>query len=276
MKVIDFRVRLRTSQLLKPWNPESPAPHFEQYIKLYKMEPRLSIIGAEETIKIMNSAGITEAVVCGTCTEDNKHLEQLYRNNKIDNCYLIAGLDLNERISTNLITLQNLDKKLFFGINITPCICGVPANAKELYPLYAYCELNNMVAIIHASMHYNRAHSMWLGDPKYIEDIAISFPKLKIVISHAGNGFGLLGLAITQKHPNIYLEFSALWPKYLPENNIVAINSYLKDKCIFGTDYPLLDFKENFDAWNNIVKPEVKELFFYKNAKKCLFGEPNE
>lgn len=38
--------------------------------------------------------------------------------------------------------------------------------------------------------------SMWLGDPKYTDDIAIHSPKLKLVISHAGNGFGILGLAV--------------------------------------------------------------------------------
>ena len=113
---------------------------------------------------------------------------------------------------------------------------------------------------------------MWLGDPKYMDEIAINFPELKIVISHAGNGFGVLGLAVAQKHPNIYLEFSALWPKYLPESTSLAVNTYLKNKCIFGTDYPLVEFSEGVHAWKDILRPKVRDLFFKKNAMQCLFG----
>ena len=46
---------------------------------------------------------------------------------------------------------------------------------------------------------------MWLGDPKLMDEIAMGFPQLKLVISHAGNGFGVLGLSVAQKHPNAFL-----------------------------------------------------------------------
>jgi hypothetical protein len=28
------------------------------------------------------------------------------------------------------------------------------------------------------------------------------------------------------------------------------------------------------EAWAAAIKPEVRELFFAKNAERCLFGEP--
>jgi len=143
-----------------------------------------------------------------------------------------------------------------------------------LYPIYAYCEAHKLVAIVHGSLHYNRYQSMRLGDPKYMDAICIDFPQLKLVISHAGNGFGVLGLAVTQKHPNIYLEFSALWAKYLPEATPKAVNSYLKERCLFGTDYPLVDFGLALKAWHKALRPENRKLFFNKNAKQCLFSDP--
>ena len=39
MDVVDFRIRFRTEHALVPWNPDDPAPHFSQYIDLYKMRP---------------------------------------------------------------------------------------------------------------------------------------------------------------------------------------------------------------------------------------------
>ena len=273
MKVIDFRVRLRTVQMLKPWDPENPAPHFEQYINLYKMKPRLSVMSIKEFVDDMQNRGVSKGVVCGGSIEDNDHLMEINRTEFGQYFFLIAGIHPKHGIRRNLEELARCRKSGFLGVNVSPYIWGVEANSKLLYPIYAYCEAHNMIAIIHGSLHFNRYQSMWLGDPKYMDEIAMDFPKLKIVISHAGNGFGILGLAVAQKHPNIYLEFSALWPKYLPDATMNAVNSYLRMKCLFGTDYPLVDFKSGIDAWDQAIKSDVKELFFEKNARQCLFGE---
>jgi len=274
MDIVDFRVRLRTEHMLGPWDPDHPAPWFSQYIELYKMRPRLTPMGVPEFVAMMKSAGVTRAVVCGGSIEDNDHLMEVHRSLDDDPFYYIAGVHPKYGVRRNLEELERCHEAGFLGVNISPYLWGVAANAAVLYPIYAYCESHNLVAIVHGSLHYNRFQSMWLGDPKYMDEIAMDFPSLKLVISHAANGFGVLGLAVAQKHPNIFLEFSALWPKYLPEATLTAVNSYLKDRCLFGTDYPLVDFGPAVEAWTAAVKPEVRELFFARNAERCLFGEP--
>ena len=274
MDVVDFRVRLRTEHMLGPWDPDDPAPHFSQYITLYKMRPRLTPLAMPEYIATMNAGGVARGVVCGGSIEDNDHLMQVRSSLDEDPFYYIAGVHPKYGVRRNLEELERCREAGFLGVNISPWIWGVPANASVLYPLYAYCESHRLVAIVHGSLHYNRFQSMWLGDPKYMDEIAIDFPNLKLVVSHAANGFGVLGLAVAQKHPNIFLEFSALWPQYLPEATLQAVNSYLKDRCLFGTDYPLVEFGAAVEAWTAAVKPAVRELFFAKNAERCLFGEP--
>ena len=274
MDVVDFRVRLRTEHMLGPWNPDDPAPHFSQYITLYKMRPRLTPLDMPAYIATMTSGGVSRGVVCGGSIEDNDHLMEVRRSLDEDPFYYIAGVHPKYGVRRNLEEVERCREAGFLGVNLSPWIWGVPANAGVLYPIYAYCESHNLVAIVHGSLHYNRFQSMWLGDPKYMDEIAIDFPNLKLVVSHAANGFGPLGLAVAQKHPNIFLEFSALWPQYLPEATIQAVNSYLKDRCLFGTDYPLVEFDAAVEAWTAAVKPAVRELFFAKNAERCLFGEP--
>jgi hypothetical protein len=260
--------------MLGPWNPDDPAPHFAQYITLYDMRPRLTPMDMPTYIETMTGGGVSRGVVCGGSIEDNDHLMEVRASLDEDPFYYIAGVHPKYGVRRNLEELERCHKAGFLGVNISPWIWGVPANAAALYPIYAYCESHNLVAIVHGSLHYNRDQSMWLGDPKYMDDIAIDFPNLKLVISHAGNGFGVLGLAVAQKHPNIFLEFSALWPQYLPEATLQAVNSYLKDRCLFGTDYPLVEFGAAVEAWTAAVKPAVRDLFFSKNAERCLFGEP--
>lgn len=270
MDIIDFRVRFRTDHMLTPWNPENPAPHFEQYIDLYNMKERLSELSMDDFVDNMHVKGVRKGVVCGGDINDNAHLIGI-KNSKIgNNFFYIAGIHPKYGIKKNIEALEACLKEGFLGVNISPYIWGIKANAKELYPIYSFCEMNNIVAIVHGSLHYNRYQSMWLGDPKYMDEIAMNFPNLKLIISHAGNGFGILGLAVAQKHPNIYLEFSALWPNYLPEATLQAINTYLKNKCLFGTDYPLVDFDRGVKAWIKAIREDVRDLFFYQNAISVL------
>ena len=274
MEIIDFRVRLRTPHMLKPWDPDDPAPHFRQYIDLYKMRPRLTPLDMAQMVTEMGQGGVAQGVVCGGSIADNDHLMEVQATFNGDHFYFIAGVDPKYGIRHNLMEIERCRGQGFLGINVSPYIWGIEANDRVLYPLYAYCEQNGMIAIVHGSLHYNRYQSMWLGDPKYMDEIAMHFPRLKLVISHAGNGFGVLGLAVAQKHPNIFLEFSALWPRYLPEATLHAVNSYLSDRCLFGTDYPLVDFRAGVAAWREAVRPAAQQRFFIENARRCLFGEP--
>ncbi|MCF7809506.1 amidohydrolase family protein [bacterium] len=274
MKIHDFRVRFRTEQILKPWNPENPAPHYELYIEIYKMKPRLSIMGMKEFVKNMKVQGVSKGIVCGGSIEDNDHFIDIKRTPESADFYFFTGVHPKYGIKRNIEELEKCKQEGFFGANFSPYIWDIKANAKQLFPLYSHLEQNKQIAIIHGSLHYNRYTSMWLSDPRYFDEIAINFPKLKIVVGHAFSGYHGLGLPVAQRHPNIFLEFSALWPKYLPDVTMKAVKSYLKNRCLFGTSYPVVDFKPAIDAWMEALEPEIAELFFEKNAERCLFDDP--
>ena len=55
---------------------------------------------------------------------------------------------------------------------------------------------------------------------------------------------------------------------------IQAANSYLKRKCIFGTDYPLIEFDHQIDLWKSAIKEDNWNLFFYQNMLDALYNEP--
>ena len=115
---------------------------------------------------------------------------------------------------------------------------------------------------------------MWNGQPQHIDEIAVDFPELKIIVSHGGNGFGPPILAVAQRHPNVYLEFSALNPAYMAPEFLYAANTYLRDKCIFGTDYPLVDFNVAIGHWKKVLREDVQELFFRQNVLDALYKTP--
>lgn len=271
MKIIDGRVRLRTEQLLKPWTTELK-PYFKDYIKWYNMKERLTPIPVEEQIKKAVKSGIEKMVVCGGNEEDNKHILSIAESH--GEIIPVAGVSIDNSINKALNEIKRCSNKNIAAINISPFISKINANDKKLYPIYGLCELLGKPIIVHGSIHYWRGAYMYHGHPMYLDEVAVDFPQLKLIVSHGGNGFGSPVLAVAQRHPNVYLEFSALRPKYVAPEFIQAANTYLKNKCIFGTDYPLVEYSEQVELWKYALREKNWGRFFRKNILDALYKKP--
>lgn len=266
---IDFRIRLRTKEGLKAWVPE-PIPQFKRYIDLYKMQPRLTYQTVEETIKEMKDAGITKAVLCSGSAQRNEFVSGICKNYP-DVFIGIAGVKPETGIMSAYQELGKALKTGLLGFNFGGLLQNPPiaVDDEKLYPLYALCVDFDVCAIIHSSLHYYTGAKLELNHPFRIDNVAVDFPELRLVMSHAGNGFGDLPLVLAQRHPNVYLEVSGLIPKHFSPSYIKAMNTWLKDKFIFGTDYPLLPFNI-VEEWKKYVEKENWEHFFKLNAEKAL------
>jgi len=271
VEITDFRIRLRTQEALKAWVPK-PIPQFKRYIELYKMKPRLTYQTPEETIEEMEKAGIKKAVLCSGSAEGNKFVLKMCKEYE-DVFFGIAGAKLDEGVMNAYKELNKALKKGLLGFNFGGLLQNPPMaiDNKKLYPLYALCADHNVCVIIHSSLHYYIGAKLYLNHPFRIDNVAVDFPDLRIVMSHAGNGFGDLPLVVAHRHPNVFLEVSALRPKHLSQSYIIAMNKYLSHKFIFGSDYPLLPFSV-VEEWKQYVKEENYEKFFHQNAMKALFG----
>jgi predicted TIM-barrel fold metal-dependent hydrolase len=271
MRVIDSRVRLRTEELMKAWTTNLN-PVFKDYIGWYKMKDRITVIPTEDLIAIGKDSGVEEMVVCGGNHNDNVHIkDQSQKHNEI---IPVGGISIKEGVKSCLEEIKWLKDNNFAAVNFGPFMSKMSVNDRLLYPVYAYCEFIKIPVIVHASLHYWREAYMWHGQPQYVDEVAVDFPELKFIMSHGGNGFGPAVLAVAQRHPNVYLEFSALRPNYMAPEFIHAANTYLKKKCIFGTDYPLIEFGEQIDLWKESLRKEVWDMFFYQNILDALYNDP--
>lgn len=270
-EIIDFRIRLRTPDALKAWVPK-PIPQFEKYIDFYKMKPRLTYQTPEETIEEMRSAGITKAVLCSGSAEGNKFVSKICREYS-DVFIGIAGARLEKGAMNAYKELKKSLNADLLGFNFGGLLQNPPMaiDDRKLYPMYALCVDHDVCAIVHSSLHYYSGAKLHLNDPIRIDNISVDFPDLRIVMSHAGNGFGEFPLILAHRHSNVYLEVSALRPKHLPSSFINAMNKYLSHKFIFGSDYPLLPFTI-VEEWKQYLKDENYKEFFHENAMNALFS----
>lgn len=271
MRVIDARARLRTEQLLKAWTTEL-RPYFRDYVGNYKMQPRLTVMPVQDLIDYAMQSGVEKMVVCGGNRQDNDHILELAKTHK--EVIPVAGVSVDEGIRHAMRDVERYAKLGVAAINLSPFMSKLDANDRSLYPIYGLCELLGKPVIVHGSLHYWRGAYMYNGQPQYIDEIAVDFPELKLIVSHGGNGFGPPILAIAQRHPNVYLEFSALNPTYMAPEFLVAANTYLKKKCMFGTDYPLLEFDVCIERWKKVLREDVCDSFFYQNVLDALYKAP--
>jgi predicted TIM-barrel fold metal-dependent hydrolase len=102
--------------------------------------------------------------------------------------------------------------------------------------------------------------------------VACDFPELTIVGIHVGVPWTEEMIAMAWKHPNVYIGTDAHSPKYWPESFVKYINTFGQDKVIFGTDFPILDFKRARDEVENLgLRDMPKEKLLRSNAMR-IYG----
>ena len=139
---------------------------------------------------------------------------------------------------------------------------GVPPNDKMYYPLYAKCiELD--IAVVLQVGHTGPLLPSECGRPIYLDEVALTFPELRIAGAHLGQPWHEEMMILAWKFPNVYVETSARPAKFWPESFKEFVATYGQDKVLWGTDYPLLPFKRCVDDVEDLnldIKAKTKLL----------------
>ena len=107
----------------------------------------------------------------------------------------------------------------------------------ELEIIYRAAEANGVPIMFHTGTSIFPGARNKYGDPIYLDDVAVDFPKLKILLAHGGRPLWMdTALFLLRRHPNVYLDISGIPPKallkYFPRLEEIA------HKTLFGTDWP--------------------------------------
>ncbi|MDO8635359.1 MAG: amidohydrolase family protein [Dehalococcoidia bacterium] len=109
-------------------------------------------------------------------------------------------------------------------------------------------------------------------NPVDVDNVAADFPKLRIILMHAADPFTEAADLVCMHKGNVYRETSGILPKYLPERMTHDINTRLKTKFMFGSEYPFFRLEVLMDSWEKdfTFREGVPPLFFYINALSIL------
>jgi len=153
----------------------------------------------------------------------------------------------------------DVDRLVDLGIRmlkIHPSHQLFPANAyteglDALAAIYRRAEERGLPVMIHTGTSvFPGARSKW-GRPMEIDDVAIDFPRLSIVMAHGGRPLWMdEAFFVLRRHPNVWLDLSSIPPRRLLE--WFPRLEEIGDRALWGTDWPgpgVVDMRANLDAF---------------------------
>ena len=73
-----------------------------------------------------------------------------------------------------------------------------------------------------------------------IDDVAVDFPDMKIILAHPSWPWVDESLSMALHKDNVFIDLSGWSPKYFQPQIIQYANAQLKQKMLFGSDFPLI------------------------------------
>jgi predicted TIM-barrel fold metal-dependent hydrolase len=269
-KIIDFHIHIGRKEDWQPW----VVTYFKEVNPYFfrNFDELMHPIGLEEYLV---KEGVSYAVVLAedspktTGVVTNEYVHSFCRGKKR---YIPFA-------SINPISTHNPEKLLekyisemgFRGLKLYPPYQHFFPNQKELYPLYATAVELDIPVMFHTGSSVYKHAKLKYGDHVHLDDVAVDFPELKMVMAHSGRGFWYeSAFFLSRLHKNLYMEISGLPPHrllhYFPDLEKNA------EKVIFGSDWPSVkSIKKNIQAICSLpLKKTTIEKILYRNAMKIL------
>ena len=175
----------------------------------------------------------------------------------------------------------DVDRLLSLGIRllkIHPNHQAFPANAytqglDALATIYRRCEARGLPVMVHTGTSiFPGARSKW-GNPMELDDVAIDFPDLPLVMAHGGRPLYMdEAFFILRRHRQVRLDVSGIPPlkllDYFPRLSEIA------DRVLWGTDWPspgVKDLRGNIDQFLTLPLPDPQRRAILETNALNLF-----
>lgn len=156
------------------------------------------------------------------------------------------------------------------GLKFLPPYQHVYPNDPRLYPLYERAEALGLPCTFHTGLSRIPGTRLKYADPLLLDDVAVDFPNLPILLAHAGRGVWYDAAAmLATLHKNVYLELSGLPPRNLPR--YFPQLERLVGKMIFGSDFPgVPSIGGNIAALREILGADGARAVLWENGARLL------
>jgi predicted TIM-barrel fold metal-dependent hydrolase len=167
------------------------------------------------------------------------------------------------------------------GLKLDPALQQFYANDKDrAYPVYQACTELNIPVMIHCGMSWTMVGLEKYAHPLQVQEVAIDFPSLSIIIPHFGWPWINETLMLAMKYKKIYIDTSIIYsgtPKEVLQHvlahqiGITVLERSLPYQVIFGSNYPRADIRRSVRGIRALdMSCSLQEHILHKNAETLL------
>ena len=166
------------------------------------------------------------------------------------------------------------------GLKLGPVYQHFDPQDHKYWPLFRKCQQYNLPIMWHQGTTFPSAARLKWGLPLQLEDIAMDFPDLRMIIAHLGHPWEADVMVLIRKCPNVYTDISAV--HYRPwrywQALVTAMEYGVEQKILPGSDFPSATLDNVIAGLRNVnaivegtrlpkIPVEVQDLILYENWK---------
>ncbi len=260
------------------WNKEAiesfPKEMAEGYKSMFK---DVGFPSMEDSIKDMDDAGVEKSVVVAVDAETtfryrvSNDLVASVVKQFPDRLIGFASVDPNKGApAADELAHAVLDLGLK-GLKILPHLVKMSTDDERMYPLYETARDLGIPVLFHMGTQFHAGTKLKYGHPLPIDEVAVDFPNLKLVIAHFGFPWFYETIAVVQRNPNVYFNIAGWAPRHIPPEIIRYTKGPLKTKALYGSDYPLITRVRGMKELREMELPsDVFKMLTEENPKRLL------
>ena len=164
------------------------------------------------------------------------------------------------------------------GFKFHPNVQAFFPNEREFYPLYEAIAEAGLPALFHSGhsgigtgLPGGGGLRLKYSNPMCLDDVAADFPELNVVIAHPSFPWQEEAISICLHKANVWIDLSGWSPKYFPPVLVQYANTQLRERVLFGSDYPMITpdrWLADFEQAG--FRDEVRPLILKENAVRLL------
>ena len=280
--IIDIRVKLPTRDSPDEPQPEVP-PEYLRYNEVYhgfleNLEFTVSDWLAEAKAHGVGPSIMQAEVEWADYKELNTRLAAVVEAHPSELACGFACVDPRDVMGA----VREIDRAVhelgLLGIVFEPGFLSISPVDPRCYPIYARCTELGIPVGLHTGINFSSHGPLEFERPVLVDRIACDFPDLTLICHHGGWPWPHEAAAVAWKHKNVYLEFGAIAPRYQAPGagggwgDIAHLmDTVLRDKVLFGTDWPMLRYDRFFWEIDRLeLRPESRAAYLSGNAERLL------
>jgi predicted TIM-barrel fold metal-dependent hydrolase len=189
-----------------------------------------------------------------------------------------GSVDPNRGVEAVRMAKRQIEEYGVRGFKFHPSSQAFLPNDPMAYPVYEVIEAAGLPALFHTGQTGAGAGTRGGGgirlkysNPIHLDDVAVDFPDMPIILAHPSFPWQEEALSVATHKPQVYIDLSGWSPKYFAPILIQYANTLLKEKVLFGTDFPVLTPDRWMADFEKIaIRDEVKPGIFKHNAARLL------